>query len=229
MTSPTSVDPFAGQPAPLPSKVFPTRTHNPTRAEPASTPALVKVIYDKTESMKDIDHEVIECAHSSVDECRANRIDLKIGLLFVRDIPENGWDVGLVDCGVVSIDEFKRLIAKVPLIGNKSNDESQLEGLLVAAASNWPGLKPGKVKHAIIITNSGTKNATNGVTPEEAAQQFRREGVRVHVIGPDIPEYKTLTQATGGFLFPIPPITKDYFTSIFQTIGKTVTQTVLGC
>ncbi|GIK52128.1 MAG: hypothetical protein BroJett014_11010 [Planctomycetota bacterium] len=226
MTSPTSVDPFAGQPVSLPSKAFPTRTHNPTRAKPRRK-ALVKFVYDKSGSMDELDRPVVQCSHEAVDECARDNIELRSGLLFVRDIPENGANEGLVDRGIVAIDEFKKLIASEPLIGNSSDDESQLDGLLRAALTDWPDVKSGRVKHVILVTNSGTKNATDGTTPEQAVDVFLRQGVRVHIIGPaNVDAYKLLTGRTGGLLFPIPPITKDYFTSIFQTLGKTVTATM---
>lgn len=231
-TKPTSVDPFAGTADPGSTKPFPgaTRTHIPTRAAYAALIAVLKFVVDVTASMDSIRNLVVSTMHAAVDECVADGVNLQPGLVFVRDIPDLGWAKGLIDHGMQTVADFKRLLAAEGTITNTTHDESQLDGVLCAARTPWPGLKPGRIKHVVLVTNSGTHLRTmDGVNLDQAVATLLKEGVRVHIIGPtNIDAYKRLTNETGGLLFSIDDLSTDYFRQVMETIGKTVTATTFA-
>lgn len=226
----TSVDPAPA--APEPTQPFPgkTRTVMPTRACAALIIALLKWVVDKTGSMSRINTRVAQTMCAAVDQCAGMNINLRCGLTIVRDVLCEGWANGLVDLGVLDTVEFKKKVELEPCDGGGDADESQLMGMLCAARGAWPGVKPGKVKHIVVVTNSGTHvPAEDGTTLEDAIDEFHANGVRVHIIGPtDIDAYRRITSETGGFLFPIDDLSTDYFRQVMETIGKTVTATTFA-
>ncbi|GIK51416.1 MAG: hypothetical protein BroJett014_03890 [Planctomycetota bacterium] len=193
-------------------------------------PAPVKIITDFTMSMDPIIEQVRKNISVAVDECKSMGVDLQPAFLVSRDLFDHGAD-GLRDDGFMTVDEFKHKLVGERTIGGTTHPESQLDAILVAIRGPWPNMKPRQLKNIVLTTNSDTHpNTQDGMNVDDVLKLALKTGCRVHIIGPDFPAYLKLTRETGGMFFNIEKNTDaESYKRIFAKLGKTITQTALGC
>lgn len=197
--------------------------------------AYVRFVIDKTASMQPINDAVAENLVAAVEEAAKDDVDLRPGLIFVRDIPHDGPVIGLADKGWLSTSDFSSAVKGEPCIGNDTDAESQLDGIECAITGAWPSrprafLGP-RSKHIVLTTNSGPHPVTqSGKKLDDVIAALKEARGRVHVIGtPDVEAYQRLTKETGGLFFDVnKELTKDRYADVLRTLGHTISKTAVA-
>lgn len=189
----------------------------------------LEVVLDKTASMTAINNLVASHLGKMTDEMVRSEIDCRLGLIIARDIKYHGPE-GLIDCGWLELDSFKQMVQREKCLGNDTHDESQADGIAVAAMRLGKLQIDSRCKFILMVTNSGCHDPLeDGTTVTELAAALRQSGITVYIVGPtNCKNYRLICQETGGTLFDVKSLNLEHFLHVLLAIGKTIKGSIEG-
>jgi hypothetical protein len=169
----------------------------------------VMFVFDETGSMSEEIAGLIQRTRKFADTISRSGINYRLGLVSFSDAVEKKYDY------TQDVEQFKKNVSALVASGGGDEPENQLDALMEASKFS---IRSG-AKRVFILVTDASYHFQDGVTkrrPEDVIAAFRAQGIQLHVVGPELDSYKSMSQKLVGNFYDKD---SDDFTSIVSTIG----------
>lgn len=169
----------------------------------------VMFVFDQTGSMAEEIAGLLQRTQKFADVIAHSGINYRLGLVSFSDKTEKQFAY------TSDVEQFKKSVATLTAEGGDDEPENQLDALMDAA--KMPARSD--TKRIFILVTDAPYHFQDGVTkrrPEDVIAALKAQHIQLHVVGPELDSYKTMSQDLGGNFYDKD---SDDFSNIVTTIG----------
>jgi len=169
----------------------------------------VMFVFDQTGSMADEIAALIQKTRKFADTIADSGINFRLGLVSFSDVTEIQFDY------TADVEKFKANVAALKASGGGDEPENQLDALIDASKlASRPD-----AKRVFILVTDASYHFQDGITkrrPEEVIEGLKKLGIQLHVVGPELDSYKSMSRQLVGNFYDKD---SDDFSGIVGNIG----------
>lgn len=160
----------------------------------ATRPLDLVFVFDTTASMQDELDGLVKRAKKLTDLLSESQVDVRLSLLGFSD------DVGVATEPTGDVEAFKRTLSRIAVGGGGDEPENQLDALQAGSRSPF---RAGARRVLVLVTDAPfhAKDVVTSQTADGVVAALRAENIELHIVGPELDQYRWMTRALGGSFY----------------------------